>query len=148
MLYSYTGYYKPCSYLLEPKADNILSFFANIHVVSRSKLKLSPSHLLTTRIAIWCMMNSDNAKAGTETRETLESTGWEEDDLEDDPEMVEEWRTYLEGADGLLNTDNETPRYWGHSNPWIGKDGRKRWVRGHHRASATVYFTDLHLLAL
>jgi len=92
-------------------------------------------------------MNSDNPKAGTETRGTLESTGWEEDDLEKQPDIAEQWRDLLEGADGLLNTNNETPRYWYHENDWTGKDGRDRSVRGHNRASATVYFTDLHLLA-
>ena len=92
-------------------------------------------------------MDSDNVVAGTVTLETLLSTGWEEND-EVAENQVANYRESLGSADGLLNTANEVPRDWDHSNMWTGEDGRAREVRGHSRASATMYFTDLHGLAL
>jgi hypothetical protein len=93
------------------------------------------------------MMNSADVKAGTVTLETLLSSGWVEDD-DMDPYIPANYRESLGRADGLLNTANEVPRSWDHSNVWTNDDGRIRQVRGHSRASATVYFTDLHGLTL
>ncbi|XPS71826.1 hypothetical protein M3J09_004003 [Ascochyta lentis] len=70
-------------------------------------------------------MGSDDVVAGTVTLETLLSTGWEEDDELD--EMVPaSYHMALGRADGLLNTANEVPRGWDHSNIWTGDDGRER----------------------
>jgi hypothetical protein len=93
------------------------------------------------------MMNSNDVIAGTVTLKTLESTGWEEDD-EQDEEIPADYRKSIGKADGLLNTANEVPRGWDHSNMWKGDDGREREVRGHSRASATIDFTDVHGFAL
>ena len=92
---------------------------------------------------VWCMMDSDDVVAGTVTLETLLSTGYEEDD-EQDPVIPNDYRKSLGRADGLLNTANEVPRGWDHTKMWTGPDGRDRKVRGHSRASATIYFTNLH----
>lgn len=93
------------------------------------------------------MMGRDDVEAGTVTLETLLSTGWE-DDEEQDEGIPANFRKSLGRADGLLNTANEVSQSWEHSNIWTGDDGRERKVRDHSRASATIYFTDLHGLAL
>lgn len=93
------------------------------------------------------MMNDDNVVAGTVTLETLLSTGWEEDH-DPDEDLIADYHISLGRADGLLNTANEVPRLWYHSYLWTDDDGRQRDVRDHSRASATIYFTDLHGLAL
>jgi hypothetical protein len=117
----------------------------NINVVSESNQKLSsPCHLLTTRTALWCMMNSDTVVEGTVTLETLTATGWEEDD---DQGAVDDWRKGLGTADGLMRTDNEFARTWWHENDWEDNEGRTRPVRVQSHASATFYFTDSHGLA-
>lgn len=93
------------------------------------------------------MMNSDDVIDGTVTLETLLSVGWDEDD-EVDEEIPIDYRRSLGRADGLTNTANEFVRVWYHSNKWTGDDGKERRVRAHSRASATFYFTDLHVLAV
>ena len=93
------------------------------------------------------MMNSDDVIAGTVTLETLLSTEWKEDD-EQDEEIPKDYRFSLGRADGLLNMANMVSRGWDHMSKWTGDDGRERDVRGHSHASASVYFTDLHNLAL
>ena len=93
------------------------------------------------------MMGADEVVAGTVTLETLLSTGWEKDDNVD-AGIPAGYHESLGRADGLLNTANEVIQDWYHSYMWTGDDGRQRDVRGHSRASATIYFTDLHGLAL
>ena len=93
------------------------------------------------------MMNRDDVVDGTVTLETLLSTGWEEDDKQDE-DIPAYYHLSLGRADGLLNTANEVSRAWDHSNIWTGDDGRERNVCGHSRASATIYFTNLYSLAL
>jgi len=93
------------------------------------------------------MMNSVDVKAGTVTLETLLSTGYEEDD-DMDSYISASYRESIGRADGLLNTANEVPRGWYHSNVWTDDDGEIRQVRGHSRASATICFTDVHDLDL
>ncbi|KAF1934629.1 hypothetical protein EJ02DRAFT_507419 [Clathrospora elynae] len=65
-------------------------------------------------------MDRDDVVAGTVTLETLLSTGWEEDD-EQDEEIPADYRKSLGRADGLLNTANEFPRGWDHSNRTYGR---------------------------
>lgn len=90
------------------RAGSLPGLFAHIHVVSVSEQKFSPSNLLTTRTAIWCMLNSDDVVAGIVTLEKLRLTGWEEDD-EQDEAIPADHRKSLGRADGLLNTANEVP---------------------------------------
>ncbi|KAF1922326.1 uncharacterized protein M421DRAFT_412960 [Didymella exigua CBS 183.55] len=96
-----------------------------LRAVSGSKQRFYPSHLLTTRTAIWCMMNSNDVVARTVTLETLLSAGWEEDD-EQDEAIPADYRKSLGRADGLLNTANEVSQGWDHVNIWTGDDGRER----------------------
>jgi hypothetical protein len=109
-----------------------------------SLLALSPCHLLTTRTALWCMMNFDTVVEGTVTLKVLTATGWEEDE---DQGAVTGWHKGLGTADGLMGTDNEFARTWWHENEWEDDGGNKRPVRVHSHASAIFYFTDLHGLA-
>ncbi|EFQ95471.1 hypothetical protein PTT_06542 [Pyrenophora teres f. teres 0-1] len=70
-------------------------------------------------------MNRDDVVDGTVTLETLLSTGWEEDDKQDE-DIPAYYHLSLGRADGLLNTANEVSRAWDHSNIWTGDDGRER----------------------
>ncbi|KAF1935625.1 hypothetical protein EJ02DRAFT_448531 [Clathrospora elynae] len=70
-------------------------------------------------------MDRDDVVAGTVTLKTLLSTGWEEDDKQDEA-IPKDYRLSLGRADGLLKMANEVPRGWDHSNIWTGDDGRER----------------------
>lgn len=93
------------------------------------------------------MMNSDNVQAGTVTLETLEKTGWVE--WEEFPQEVsDDWHKSLGMADGLMNTENEFPSEWEHSQTWKDDQDRIRKVSAHRHASATCYPTNQHGLAV
>ncbi|USP82101.1 hypothetical protein yc1106_09375 [Curvularia clavata] len=70
-------------------------------------------------------MHSEDAQAGTVTKETLKLTGWEEDAISSE-DVSKDWHESLGTADGLMNTDNEVTRVWDHDNHWEDNEGRKR----------------------